>query len=139
MERKDREILDNSFITSIFVSSRNIGWLLRILKPRKSVGCYEEGDRPQTHVDRISQKGVFLRRIGKMGLKWQNLHDVIDLPIERVNALSPYKVYINNNGSLGFETQYGSVYEVGFVEDYTFMDENAFQFFYFWNHKVSIL
>ena len=32
MERKDREILDNSFITSIFVSSRNIGWLLRILK-----------------------------------------------------------------------------------------------------------
>lgn len=73
-----------------------------------------------------------------MGLKWQNLHDVIDLPIERVNALSPYKVYINNNGSLGFETQYGSVYEVGFVEDYTFMDENAFQFL-FWNHKVSIL
>ena len=57
------------------------------------------------------------------------MHDVIDLPIERVNALSPYKVYINNNGSLGFETQYGSVYEVGFVEDYTFMDENAFQFF----------
>ena len=54
---------------------------------------------------------------------------MIDLPIERVNALSPYKVYINNNGSLGFETQYGSVYEVGFVEDYTFMDENAFQFF----------
>ena len=47
------------------------------------------------------------------------MHDVIDLPIERVNALSPYKVYINNNGSLGFETQYGSVYEVGFVEDYT--------------------
>ena len=42
---------------------------------------------------------------------------MIDLPIERVNALSPYKVYINNNGSLGFETQYGSVYEVGFVED----------------------
>lgn len=40
------------------------------------------------------------------------MHDVIDLPIERVNALSPYKVYINNNGSLGFETQYGSVYEV---------------------------
>ena len=57
------------------------------------------------------------------------MHDVIDLPIERVNALSPYKFYINNNGSLGFETQYGSVYEVGFVEDYTFMDENAFLFF----------
>lgn len=54
---------------------------------------------------------------------------MIDLPIERINALSPYKVYIQENGSLGFETQHGSIYEVGFVEDYTFMDENAYQLF----------
>lgn len=65
----------------------------------------------------------------KRDLKWRNSLDVIDLPIEQINALSPYKVHLKKNGSLGFKIQYGSIYEVGFVEDYTFMDENAYQFF----------
>lgn len=53
----------------------------------------------------------------------------MELSLERINAFSPYKVSLKDNGSLSFCTQYGSVYEVGFVEDYTFMDENAYQFF----------
>lgn len=53
----------------------------------------------------------------------------MNLPIERINDLSPYKVSLKDNGSLCFRTLSGSVYEVGFVEDYTFMDENAYQFF----------
>lgn len=53
----------------------------------------------------------------------------MNLPIERINALSPYKVSLKENGSLCFRTLSGSVYEVGFIEDYTFMDENAYQFF----------
>lgn len=72
--------------------------------------------------------------------EWQNSHDVIDLPIEHINALSPYEVRLKANGSLSFETQYGAVYEVGFVEDYTFMDENAYQFFILelqGNHSVK--
>ena len=60
--------------------------------------------------------------------------------IERINALSPYKVSLKENGSLCFSTSSGSVYEVGFVEDYTFMNENAYQFFIIeleGNHSVK--
>ena len=53
----------------------------------------------------------------------------MNLSTKRINAFSPYKVFLKDNGSLCFKTQSGSVYEVGFVEDYTFMDENAYQFF----------
>ena len=53
----------------------------------------------------------------------------MELQLERVNTYSPYKVSLKENGSLSFKTRYGSVYEVGFVEDYTFMDENAYQFY----------
>lgn len=53
----------------------------------------------------------------------------MNLSTKRINTFSPYKVFLKDNGSLCFKTQSGSVYEVGFVEDYTFMDENAYQFF----------
>lgn len=64
----------------------------------------------------------------------------MNLSTERINSLSPYKVFLKDNGSLCFKTQSGSVYEVGFVEDYTFMDENAYQFFIMeleGNHSVK--
>lgn len=52
------------------------------------------------------------------------------LSIERINCISPYKVEIADGGnSLIFHTQHGLTYEVGFVEDYTFFDENTYQFF----------
>ncbi|MCE8952155.1 DUF6169 family protein [Bacteroides thetaiotaomicron] len=52
------------------------------------------------------------------------------LSIEQINQISPYKVEAASDGnSLIFHTQYGLTYEVGFVEDYTFFDENAYQFF----------
>lgn len=94
-------------------------------------------DRKRTLIEYL-KKGVFLRRIGKMGFKMAKFAWCDRFANRTCQCFISYKVYINNNGSLGFETQYGSVYEVGFVEDYTFMDENAFQFL-FWNHKVSIL
>lgn len=51
------------------------------------------------------------------------------LSIEQINQISPYKVEAASDGnSLIFHTQYGLTYEVGFVEDYTFFDENAYQF-----------
>lgn len=64
----------------------------------------------------------------------------MNLSIERINALSPYKVSLKENGSLCFSTSSGSVYEVGFVEDYTFINENAYQFFIIeleGNHSVK--
>lgn len=52
------------------------------------------------------------------------------LPIEQINRISPYKVEIASDGnSLIFHTRYGLTYEAGFVEDYTFFDENTYQFF----------
>lgn len=52
------------------------------------------------------------------------------LSIEQINQISPYKVEIASEGnSLIFETPHGLTYEVGFVEDYTFFDENTYQFF----------
>ena len=52
------------------------------------------------------------------------------LSIEQINRISPYKVEIASDGnSLLFHTRYGLVYEVGFVEDYTFFDKNTYQFF----------
>lgn len=52
------------------------------------------------------------------------------LSIERINRISPYQVEIASDGnSLVFHTHHGLTYEVGFVEDYTFFDENTYQFF----------
>lgn len=52
------------------------------------------------------------------------------LSVEQINRISPYKVEIASDGnSLIFYTRYGLTYEVGFVEDYTFFDENTYQFF----------
>lgn len=52
------------------------------------------------------------------------------LSVEQINRISPYKVEIASDGnSLIFYTRYGLTYEIGFVEDYTFFDENTYQFF----------
>ena len=58
MERKDREILDNSFITSIFVSSRNIA--LAAMK--------KATDRKRTLIEYL-KKGYSLEELEKMGFK----------------------------------------------------------------------
>lgn len=54
---------------------------------------------------------------------------MLNLSIRTINDIVPYKVTLTHTGSLRFSTQYGLIYEVGFVEDYTFMDNGAYQFY----------
>lgn len=53
----------------------------------------------------------------------------MDISVQQINASSPYKVTLMDNGSLSFQTNYGVVYEVGFIEDYTFLEKDAYQFY----------
>lgn len=52
----------------------------------------------------------------------------MELRIENINTTSPYKVY-KSGENLRFDTDSGTVYEVGFVEDYSILEENVYQFF----------
>ena len=63
MERKDREILDNSFITSIFVSSRNFKTKEEALAAMKKAT-----DRKRTLIEYL-KKGYSLEELEKMGFK----------------------------------------------------------------------
>ena len=69
MERKDREILDNSFITSIFVSSRNIGWLKNFKTKEEALAAMKKAtDRKRTLIEYL-KKGYSLEELEKMGFK----------------------------------------------------------------------
>lgn len=46
-----------------------------------------------------------------------------------INKVAPYKVVLVDINSYRFITDWGLVYEAGFVDDSTFMDENAYQFY----------
>lgn len=54
---------------------------------------------------------------------------MLTLSPDRINQNAPYRLVLSNNNVLRFITDQGLVYEVGFTEDYTFMEENLYQFF----------
>lgn len=46
-----------------------------------------------------------------------------------INRVAPYRVVAIDASAYRFFTDNGLVYEVGFVDDYTFFDDNAYQFY----------
>ena len=54
---------------------------------------------------------------------------MLTLSPERINQNAPYRLVLSDSDVLRFITDHGLVYEVGFTEDYTFMEENLYQFF----------
>ena len=49
--------------------------------------------------------------------------------LESINSRSPYRVQVSADGSFCFTTDESLTYEVGFVKDYMFSAENAYQIF----------
>lgn len=45
-----------------------------------------------------------------------------------VNRLSPYKVWTENGRDFYIETDYGNLFKVGFMDDYSIWDTGAYQF-----------
>lgn len=54
---------------------------------------------------------------------------MLNLSIERINKHSAYKVSLSNEDTYTFTTDFGTVYEVGFVEDYMLGIKDVYQFF----------
>lgn len=54
---------------------------------------------------------------------------MLDLSLDRINASSPYVVYSSGEDAFSFVTDSGTVYEVGFVEDYMLGIDGVYQFF----------
>lgn len=54
---------------------------------------------------------------------------MIILKAEDINLASPYKVEMIATNSFVFETRFGLRYNVGFAEDYTFLEEGVYQFY----------
>lgn len=52
---------------------------------------------------------------------------MLSLSIDRINAISPYKVFSNGEGSVVFITDHLVNYEISFVEDYTLNIDNSYQ------------
>ena len=53
-------------------------------------------DHKRTLIEYL-KKEYSVEELKKKDLKWQNSLDVIDLPIEQINALSLYKVHLKKN------------------------------------------
>lgn len=51
------------------------------------------------------------------------------LSTERINQTSPYKVISAGEGVVRFITDKALVYEAGFIEDYSLVQENGYQFY----------
>ena len=51
------------------------------------------------------------------------------LSVDAINRRSPYKVEQAEENMFLFTTKYGILYSVGFVRDYSFMEEGLYQFF----------
>lgn len=54
---------------------------------------------------------------------------MIDLSLKAINDNSPYQLLKTQNGSFSFHTDYGKLYEVGFVKDEMIMTDKVYQFF----------
>ena len=54
---------------------------------------------------------------------------MVDLSHRDVNLVSPYRVIPTGVGVVRFITDQALVYEAGFTEDYTFLEENTYQFY----------
>ena len=54
---------------------------------------------------------------------------MIDLSPNNINQTAPYKVISVGVGAVQFITDNSLIYEAGFSDDYSFMEENAYQFF----------
>ncbi len=54
---------------------------------------------------------------------------MIHISAAEINKRSPYVVEEAGENSFLFTTKYGVLYTVGFVEDYSFMQEGVYQFF----------
>ena len=54
---------------------------------------------------------------------------MIDLSAEEINKISPYKLTKIETNSFVFETKFGLRYNVGFAEDYSFLEEGVYQFY----------
>lgn len=54
---------------------------------------------------------------------------MLTLSPDRINLHAPYRLVLSDSNVLRFITDHGLVYEIGFAEDYTFMEENLYQFF----------
>lgn len=54
---------------------------------------------------------------------------MIDLSAEDINKISPYKVEKIETNSFVFETKFGLRYNIGFAEDYSFLEEGVYQFY----------
>lgn len=51
------------------------------------------------------------------------------LSSERINLTSPYKVISAGEGVVRFITDHALVYEAGFIEDYSLVEEDGYQFY----------
>lgn len=56
-------------------------------------------------------------------------HSMIDISAEQINLHSPYAVERIDCNSFVFNSQHGIKFNVGFAEDYMFMEEGAYQLF----------
>ena len=54
---------------------------------------------------------------------------MINISVDAVNSRAPYHVESAGENSFLFTTKHGVLYTVGFVEDYSFMEEGVYQFF----------
>lgn len=54
---------------------------------------------------------------------------MIDLSVNAINQRAPYKVEQTGDTSFMFETKYGVVYSVGFMQDVSFFNEGVYQFY----------
>lgn len=54
---------------------------------------------------------------------------MVDLSSQIINKTAPYQVVSSGNGVVRFITDNALVYEAGFTDDYTFLEENAYQFY----------
>ena len=52
---------------------------------------------------------------------------MLQISVGTINARSPYRVEVSGENSLSFTTDESFTYEIGFIEDYMFSVENAYQ------------
>lgn len=59
---------------------------------------------------------------------YNSLFNMHPLNLGYVNRLSPYKVWTENGRDFYIETDYGNLFKVGFMDDYSIWDTGAYQF-----------